>query len=136
MSPTKTAASVGSVLRARFPIIMKEIIMLNVKEDCARYFATHFRKNASWRIGNAIKFPSDGRNALAAEHLLELKSNIEISDAMWVKLSPHYNETDACWCAAVSETNGHVGFRQHPRDFAAWVDNLLSNLCANKQVQI
>jgi hypothetical protein len=123
------------VLVQSFPIIMKEIIMLNVKEDCARYFATHFRKNASWRIGNAIKFPSDGRNALAAEHLLELKSNIEISDAMWGRLSPHYNETDACWCAAVSETNGHVGFRQHPRDFAAWVDNLLSNLTAIKQVR-
>ena len=109
--------------------------MLNVKEDCACYLATRFRTNASWRIGNAIKFPSDGRNALAAELLLELKSNIEISDAMWDRLSPHYNETDARWCAAVSKTNGDVGFRKHPRDFAGWAENLLSNLKPDEQVQ-
>ena len=114
---TPLSKSTRSHVADGLPIIVKDIIMLNVKEDCAHYLATRFRTNATWRIGKAVKFPSDGRNALAAQQLLELKSGIEITDAMWDRLSPHYDETDACWCAAVSATNGHVGFRQHPGGF-------------------
>lgn len=112
----------------------KDIMMTN-KQDCAHYFATRFSTNSTWRIGQFIKFPSDARNELAVQQLLELKSEIAISDAMWDKLSPHYNETDARWCAAVSKANGDVGFRKHPRDFAGWVENLLSNLKPDEQVQ-
>jgi hypothetical protein len=114
---------------------VKDIIMLSNKEDCAHYFATRFRANSVWRKGQFVKFPCDIRNALAAEQLLELKSGIAISDAMWETLSSYYNEADPHWLAAVSQTNGDVGFRKHPKDFAGWVDNLLSNLARTEQVQ-
>jgi hypothetical protein len=104
------------------------------KQECADYFATHFRTNATWRIGLAAKFCADTRNVLAATRLLELKAEIEISDAMWDRLSPHFSETDARWCKAVAESNGDVGFRQHPRDFSSWVDTLLSRLTRIEQV--
>ena len=105
--------------------------MTNNKEDCAHYFADRFRTNSIWRRGQFVKLPCDTRNAPAAQQLPELKSGIEISDARWDTLSPYHNEVDARWLAAVSKINGDVGFRKHPRDFAAWVDNLLSNLTRN-----
>jgi hypothetical protein len=104
------------------------------RQDCANYFAARFRTNATWRIGLAAKFRSDGRNVAAAQKLLELKAGIEISDTMWDSLSPHFNEADARWCKAVSDTNGNVGFRQHPQDFSGWVENLLSHLAQNQQI--
>ena len=111
-------------------IIVKDIRMTN-KDDCAHYLASRFHSNAAWRSGQYVKFPNDARNALAAQRLLELDSGIAISDALWDRLSPYYDESDTRWLAAVSETNRDVGFRKHPRDFAAWVENLLSNLTRN-----
>jgi hypothetical protein len=67
--------------RTGISIIVKEIIVISIKEDCAHYFATRFRTNANWRRGQFGKFPCDTLNALAAQQLLELKSEIEISDA-------------------------------------------------------
>ncbi len=104
------------------------------KQDCANYFSARFRTNANWRIGLAAKFCTDSRNVLAATRLLELKAEIKISDAMWDRLSPHFCETDARWCKAVAESNGDVGFRQHPRDFSSWVDILLSRLTGIERV--
>jgi hypothetical protein len=98
------------------------------KQDCANYFAARFRTNAIWRIGLAAKFSTDSRNVLAATRLLELKAGIDISDEVWNRLAPHFNETDARWCKAVADCNSDVGFRQNPRDFASWVDNLLAHL--------
>jgi hypothetical protein len=98
------------------------------RQDCANYFAVRFRTNANWRMGLASKFVTDSRNVRAATRLLELKTEIKISDAMWDRLSPHFCETDARWCQAVADTNADVGFRQHPRDFSSWVDTLLYRL--------
>jgi hypothetical protein len=112
-------------------IIISKDIMTNKKYDCVHYLANRFQSNSAWRSGQFAKFPNDTRNARAAQRLLELESGIEISDALWDKLSPYYNESDTRWLAAVSETNRDVGFRKHPRDFAAWVENLLSNLTRN-----
>lgn len=109
--------------------------MPSTKEDCAHYFATRFCIKATWRKGQYVKFPCDSRNALAAEQLLDLKSGIKISDAVWEQLSSYYNETDARRFDAVSQTNGDVGFRKHPKDFSDWVDNLLSNLARAEQVR-
>ena len=112
----------------------KEVMMAMNRQECANYFAARFRTNATWRIGLAAKFCTDSRNVLAATRLLELKAGIEISDAMWDRLSPHFSETDARWCKAVADSNSDVGFRQHPRDFSSWVDNLLSHLTGIEQV--
>jgi hypothetical protein len=110
-----------------FIIILKDSMSIT-KEDCAHHFASRFQSNSAWRNGQFVKFPNDTRNALAAQRLIELESGIEISDMLWERLSPYYNEADTRWLSAVSETNRDVGFRKHPRDFAAWVENLLSNL--------
>jgi hypothetical protein len=67
--------------------------------------------------------------------LLELESGIDISDALWDKLSPYYDESDTRWLTAVSETNRDVGFRKHPCDFAAWAEHLLLNLARTDRVQ-
>jgi hypothetical protein len=104
------------------------------KQDCANYFSNRFRTNATWRIGLAAKFCADTRNVLAATRLLELKAGVEISDAMWDRLSPHFSETDARWCKAVADCNSDVGFKQNPRDFSSWVDNLLARLTLIERV--
>jgi hypothetical protein len=43
-------------------------------------------------------------------------------------IASYYDKTDAHFLAAVSDTNRDVGFRTNPRDFAAWLDILRSNL--------
>jgi hypothetical protein len=55
------------------------------------------------------------RNAGAAQQLLD--SHTEISDGLWNKLSPPYDESDARWRAAVSETNRDVVFKNAPAIF-------------------
>jgi hypothetical protein len=74
------------------------------------------------------EFSHDPRNAQAAKRLRELASQLCISDDAWALLEPHFNGADARWLAAVTETNRDVGFRKHPRDFAAWLEiGLLSS---------
>jgi hypothetical protein len=123
--------STRSQFRAGISIIILKDNMTTNKEDCVHYFAGRFRSNSAWRTSQSIKFPDDTRNTQAAQRLLELESDIELSDALWNKVSPYYDESDSRWLAAVSEANRDVGFRKHPRDFAAWIENLLSNLTRN-----
>ena len=98
------------------------------KQACARYLAQRFRGSSDWRRCQSAKFPNDPRNPKAQRRLLELEAEIAIPDSSWEKLSPHYNEFDSHWLAAVSDTNRDVGFRRHPRDFAEYLENLLANL--------
>ena len=85
-----------------------------------------FRVSSNWRKVQAKRYVYDARNAIAAERLLELESQIVIPDDIWKQLAPLVSEP-AC-LAAMSETNRDVCFRRHPCDFAAWLENLLSNL--------
>ncbi len=82
--------------------------------------------SSNWRDAKAKRFTHDVRNADAAKRLLELESEIAIPDNVWTQLEPLVSDP-AC-LAAVSETNRDVAFRKHPRDFAAWLENLHSNL--------
>jgi hypothetical protein len=59
--------------------------------------------------------------------LLELESQVALPDDTWKRIEPLVSDHAAC-LAAISETNRDVGFRKHPKDFAAWLENLLSNL--------
>ena len=108
--------------------------MITNKQDSANYFANRFRTDAVWRIGLASKFCSDSRNVTAATRLLELKAEIDISDDMWNRLSPHFSNPDARWRKAVADNNGDVCFRQFPRNFSTWVDNLIARLSQIEQV--
>jgi hypothetical protein len=97
--------------------------MTNYKEHCARFLSSG---SSNWRRAQGTKFPADTRNDKASLRLLELESLIEITDSIWTEIAPYYNESDSRWLAALSDTNRDIGFRRHPRDFAADLDNLLS----------
>jgi hypothetical protein len=102
--------------------------MTNSKEDFSHYISNRFISSSAWRRIKAKNFPDDPRNTKAAQRLLELESQIEIPDDVWDKIAPYYNESDSHFLAAVTDTNRDVGFRRHPRDFSAWLENLLSIL--------
>jgi hypothetical protein len=109
---------------------LKEI-MTSTKEDFQHYCSNRFIESSAWRRIKTKKFPDDPRNARAAQRLLELESQIEIPDDVWETIEPFYSEYDTRFLAAVTDTNRDVGFRKHPRDFAAWLENLHSNLTRN-----
>ena len=98
------------------------------KQACARYLTQRFRGSSDWRRCQSAKFPNDPRNPKAQRRLFELASEVDIPDHIWTSIAPHYNEFDSHWLAAVSDTNRDVGFRRHPRDFAEYLQNLLTNL--------
>lgn len=102
--------------------------MEDYKQACARYLAQRFRGSSDWRRCQSAKFPNDPRNPKAQRRLLELASEVNISDHTWTSLAPYYDENDGHWLAAVSDTNRDVGFRRHPHDFAEYLQNLLVNL--------
>jgi hypothetical protein len=98
------------------------------KQACAIYLAQRFRGSSAWRRCQGAKFPNDPRNQKAQQRLLELATEIDISDRLFDHVVKHYNETDSRWLAAVSDTNRDVGFRRHPRDFSDYLQTLLLNL--------
>jgi hypothetical protein len=99
--------------------------MFHNKINFAESLSDQFRMSAKWRKGQAKRF-TDHRNAEASQRLLDLASDIVISDSAWETLAPLVSNP-AC-LAAISETNRDVGFRKHPRDFSAWLENLHTNL--------
>src|SRR5260370_17739937 len=100
--------------------------MLHNKPRFIETLSNQFRISSNWRKAQAKRFIYDGRNAEAAQRLLELEAQIVIPDSVWKQLESLVAES-AC-LAAISETNRDVAFRKHPRDFAAWLDSLLTNL--------
>jgi len=105
-----------------------KVFMFHNKSNFAA-LSDQFRTSANWRKGQAKRFAQDGRNADAAQRLLKLESQIVIQDEVWQHLQPLVSGP-AC-LAAISETNRDVGFRTRPADFAAWLENLHSNLTRN-----
>jgi hypothetical protein len=101
-------------------------MFFNNKSDFTTTLSDQFRMSANWRKAQAKRYAYDARNAEAAQRLLALKSEINIPDSVWLQLEPLVSDP-AC-LAVVSETNRDVGFRKHPADFAAWLENLHSNL--------
>jgi hypothetical protein len=102
---------------------------LNNKSNFTATLLDQFRISSNWRDAKAKRFAHDARNAEAAKRLLELESEIVISDTAWAHLAPLVSDP-AC-LAAISETNRDVAFRSNPPDFAAWLENLHSNLTRN-----
>jgi hypothetical protein len=103
--------------------------MLHNKSNFIDIVSNQFRISSNWRKTQAMRYVHDARNAVAAERLLELESQIVIPDNVWEKLAPLVSDPQCM--AAISETNRDVGFRRHPRDFAAWLENLHANLTRN-----
>lgn len=89
--------------------------------------SAQFKITARWRDNNAKRFAHDIRNADAAQRLLDLATQIDISDDTWTRLAPLVQDDAAC-LSAISETNRLVGFKEKPADFSAWLKNLHANL--------
>ena len=88
--------------------------------------SVQFRISSKWRASQAMRFKHDARNSAAAERLIELESQIHITDEAWTQLEPFLS--DSTCLAAISDTNRDVEFRVFPRDFSAWLDQLCTNL--------
>lgn len=88
--------------------------------------SNQFRISSGWRGKNAKRYGHDQRNAEAERRLLELESQINISDSAWERLGPLV--AGPTCLAAISETNRDVGFRTYPANFAAWLEHLHTNL--------
>lgn len=95
------------------------------RNDFAKTLSEQFRTSANWRASNAKRY-SDDRASEAAKRLLELESQIVIQDEAWEHLKPLVSGPPSL--AAISQTNRDVGFRTHPADFTAWLENLHANL--------
>lgn len=100
---------------------------MNNKPIFVSTLSAQFKITAKWRDNNAKRFPHDIRNADAAKRLLDLESKIQISDDAWKRIAPLVQNDAAC-LSAISETNRLVGFKEKPADFAAWLENLHTNL--------
>ena len=98
----------------------------NNKENFEASVSKQILVSADWRDRQLQRFPDDDRNTKARARLLELESQIDISDDAWQKLEPIVQGNK--FLTAISETNRDVGFRTHPADFTAWLENLHSNL--------
>jgi len=100
--------------------------MFNNKNIFASTLADQFHTSSNWRKAKAKRYTHDTRNAEASQRLLELESQLFIPDNVWERLAPLVSDP-AC-LAAISETNRDAGFRKHPAEFSAWLENLHSNL--------
>ena len=98
----------------------------NNKENFEASVSKQILVSADWRDRQLQRFPDDDRNTKARARLLELESQIDISDDAWQELEPIVQGNK--FLTAISETNRDVGFRTHPIDFSAWLDNLHCNL--------
>ena len=121
-----------AVLRGVTTTNLKVNMFFNNKSEFAATLSDQFRTSSNWRKAQAKRFTHDARNAEAAQRLLELALEIVIPADVWQQLAPLV--ADPVCLAAISETNRDVGFRKHPDDFAAWLENLHSNLVFNSVV--
>ncbi len=100
--------------------------MLFSKNEFADTLYDQFRVSEKWRKNNFRRYAHDARNAEAAKRLQELKSEIVITDEVWERFRPLVS--GPTYLEDISLTNREVGFKRHPADFAAWLENLHSNL--------
>jgi hypothetical protein len=101
-------------------------MFISNKSEFSETLYDQFRVSEKWRKTNSKRYQHDPRNAEAAKRLLELKSQIVITDEVWERFKPLVS--DSVCLADISETNREVGFRKHPADFTAWLDCLHDNL--------
>jgi hypothetical protein len=100
-----------------------------VQEDFIGNARLSHLKQATFRRRSAERFPSDKCNALAADTLEALASDMAVSPENWRALQ-HYSSPGGSWArlfasAQFLETCRGVGFRTAPRSFDRFV--LLAN---------
>ena len=105
---------------------MKDTMYNNSKASFEEFISQQILVSADWRRRQLQRFPEDARNEKARARLLQLESEIDISDDEWKLLEPLVQDNKCL--TALSETNRAVCFRTYPADFPAWLANLHSNL--------
>jgi hypothetical protein len=68
--------------------------IMNNKPIFVSTLSAQFKITAEWRDNNARRYGHDARNAEAARRLLELESEIDISDDTWTRLAPSVTRAD------------------------------------------
>jgi hypothetical protein len=104
-------------------------VFYNNKDHFEDFVSKQILVTRDWRNKQSQRFPDDPRNQKAAARLLQLESEIVVSDETWERLQPLLQ--DSTILKAISETNRDVAFRTYPTDFPAWLDCLHSNLIRN-----
>jgi hypothetical protein len=99
---------------------------MNTQNSFLDHTSYTLSKASNWRRLQAIRYPDDPRNAVAANLLFDLTSQAdEISDSIWTRLSPFFNPKDSHYNEAVSRSCRDVGFRTWPRDFEDFAQIIL-----------
>jgi hypothetical protein len=100
----------------------------NEKIDCVDSLTIGLNRTALWRKKMAAKFPSDPRNARAAERLAELATDTaELTDDEFALLKPHCGRAEP-WREAISKTARMVAFQHKIKDLPSFVETLVGVL--------
>jgi hypothetical protein len=98
------------------------------KIDCIDSLVFGLNRTAEWRKKMAIRYPSDPRNARAAERLSRLAIEAAgLSDDAWLKMQPHYGGwANKRWWEAISQAAQGAGFQPKTKDLQSFVEHLLT----------
>jgi hypothetical protein len=110
-----------------FPAITNLRSKLNNKPVFTSTLSAQFKISSKWRDNNSQRFAHDTRNADAAKRLLDLESQIHVTDEIWNRIAPLVQDDGAC-LSAISETNRLVEFKERPADFSAWLESFCTIL--------
>ncbi|MET4041594.1 hypothetical protein [Bradyrhizobium sp. RT6a] len=97
------------------------------KYECEAALYASFKKTARWRDAVAQQFPSDPRNAAAAELLRSMGKEAALSDEQWSAIAPHFNRSER-WSEALAATVRVVGIRPGYNDFPSFAAKLVEAL--------
>jgi hypothetical protein len=101
----------------------------NEKIDCVDALVFGLNRTAEWRRKMAVRYPSDPRNARAAECLAKLAIDATaLSDGAWLQLQQHCGWASERWREAISQAARAVGFQQKIKDLPSFVAHLLDVL--------
>ena len=99
------------------------------KIDCTDSLIFGLNRSTKWRQGMTAKYPSDPRNARAAECLAKLATDAsKLTDEAWLELKPHCGWANERFCEAISQTARAMGFMHKIKDLPSFVKHLLDVL--------
>lgn len=97
------------------------------KYECEAALYASLKKAARWRDAVAKQFPSDPRNATAADLLRRLAQEATLSDEQWEAIAPHFDRSER-WSENLAATVRVVGIRPGYNEFASFASNLIAAL--------
>ena len=101
----------------------------NEKIDCVDALIFGLNRTAQWRQKMAARYPSDPRNARAADCLAKLATDAAaLTDNDWIQLRPHSGWASERWREAISQAARAVGFIHKVKDLSSFVKQLLDVL--------